>query len=79
MKQRRAPAMNESSALIREVARAVMHHAGQVAYRPEIFRTIFKTTQKPTMPTMSVATAVKTVVAVAVIVDGSANVVPPLD
>jgi hypothetical protein len=44
-----------------------------MGYLPEIFRTIFKTTQNPTIPTIKVATAVKTVVAVVVIVDGSAN------
>jgi hypothetical protein len=48
-----------------------------MAYRPEIFRTIFKTTQNPTMPTIKVATAVNTVVAVVVMVEGSANVAPP--
>jgi hypothetical protein len=49
-------------------------------YLPEIFRTIFKTTQNPTMPTIRAATAVNTVVAVVVMVDGSANVgpLPPL-
>jgi hypothetical protein len=47
-----------------------------MGYRPEIFRTIFKTTQNPTMPTIKAATAVNTVVAVVVMVEGSANVGP---
>jgi hypothetical protein len=68
--------MNESSSLIRREARTAIHRAGQFSYLPEIFRTIFKTTQNPTIPTISVATAVNTVVAVVVIVEGSANVVP---
>ena len=46
-----------------------------MGYLPLIFRTIFKTTQKPTIPTIKDATAVNTVVAVVVMVDGSANVV----
>jgi len=49
-----------------------------LGYLPEIFRTIFKTTQNPTMPTIKAATAVNTVVAVVVIVEGSANVGPLL-
>ncbi len=47
-----------------------------MVYLPDTFRTIFKTTQNPTMPTIKVATAVNTVVAVLVMVEGSANVVP---
>jgi hypothetical protein len=59
-------------------SRAVVGRAGPMGYLPEIFRTIFKITQNPTMPTINAATAVKTVVAVVVIVEGSANVGPLL-
>lgn len=71
--------MKDKSALIGRSGPRSCWPRGPGCYLPLILRTIFKTTQNPTIPTISVATAVKTVVAVVVIVEGSANVVPPLD
>jgi hypothetical protein len=78
MKQSIAPAMNDNNALIGKSGPRSCWPRGPMGYLPEIFRTIFKTTQNPTMPTIKVATAVNTVVAVVVMVEGSANVGPLL-